>query len=839
MNSTKPIYRWFGAVAIAILVGASASSASAVQPDVKTVPWVAANPLIPHTTVVGKSIRLKGTANVQGANFQYSWDFGDGTPVSTGPVTNQYAIEASHIYAGSVGDVFTAQLTVQDTNTGETDSATYFVQIQADTLESRVNIAIDEGLWYLHKTMRRYDEAGMATGDWVQSTSCGTFCASTTYYAGTPSNVLAFLVNGHLESSTATNPYTETVRRAVKGTFRLLTIPTIPTSQTNPLGTFNPNGDGDALGVSVNQVDPFYQGGMFMDAIVATGTPSALVTNGPFAGRADGTGPGGAWTYKDVVQDMADYYGYCQYDFAGGGGWRYSCNQFPDGSAVQWAAIGLIAAERNFGVVIPAIVKDWLKTWTDTAHDIATGISGYTGTSPIWGPFATTPSGTVQMVWTGIGRGNPLWDTSETYLRNTWCNAGTAATQNIKNYYYGLFSFTKSMLLHDANGDGTPEPITLLQSSTAGVTPTDWYAAEASKGDPCDGVARTLVNEQNAAGYWYANDFTGTQYPFETGWAIVMLNRTVFESGLPVAVAQAFPNPAVAGQIIQLDGSNSFHQDAARVVDSWEWDLDNDGQYDDANGPFPTVSFPAVGDYPVGLRVTDDGSPEQDDTTTVTVRVTTPPLPPTANAGGPYVFCPQNKPWFLDGTGSVNPDDGQSEPGLPGDFIQDYAWELNGGNGFDDATGAQPDVTAIYEGLGIGDYLAKLRVTDNTATSFPSSGQPDLTSIGTAEVSVKARTDVVCAGCVDDLVARPKSGKIQLTWADVLGDLDAVKYNIYRSTIDGGPYLKIAETISTYSTYLDRNVVNGTTYYYVVRPAKLNGNEVCQSNEATARARTR
>ncbi|MCK7498449.1 MAG: PKD domain-containing protein [Comamonadaceae bacterium] len=64
-----------------------------------------------------------------------------------------------------------------------------------------------------------------------------------------------------------------------------------------------------------------------------------------------------------------------------------------------------------------------------------------------------------------------------------------------------------------------------------------------------------------------------------------MLNRTVFESGVPVAVAKATPNPAVAGQIVQLDGSTSFHQDGGKLIDSWEWDLDNDGAFDDACGP--------------------------------------------------------------------------------------------------------------------------------------------------------------------------------------------------------------------------------------------------------------
>ena len=116
-----------------------ASPAFSVVPVVKTVPWVATDPLIPHDTWSGKQITLKGTSDVQGANFQYSWDFGDASAPAVGTVTNMYVIEATHTYTGSDGDIFTARLTVEDTSTGETASQTYFVAIQAQTLEVEVN----------------------------------------------------------------------------------------------------------------------------------------------------------------------------------------------------------------------------------------------------------------------------------------------------------------------------------------------------------------------------------------------------------------------------------------------------------------------------------------------------------------------------------------------------------------------------------------------------------------------------------------------------------------------------------------------------------------------------
>jgi hypothetical protein len=240
-----------------------------------------------------------------------------------------------------------------------------------------------------------------------------------------------------------------------------------------------------------------------------------------------------------------------------------------------------------------------------------------------------------------------------------------------------------------------------------------------------------------------------------------------------------------------------------------------------------STSFAALGVYPVGLRVTDNASPEKSATTIVNVNVSIPPLAPTADANGPYIFCPQSQPWFLDGAGSVNPDKGQHEPGTyPGDTIQSYEWDLDGDGQYDDAAGAQPDVTAFFTGLGEGSYLIQLKVTDTTSQSFPSSGKGDLSDTAAAQVQVKASDDPACK--CSELDARRKLNKVQLTWDTLVG---AASYNVYRGTVSGGPYVNIGDTTSGYATYLDEPVDAGSIYYYVVRPAALNGNELCQSNE--------
>jgi hypothetical protein len=780
----------------------------AVPPLVKTVPWVATNPLIPHDTWSGKSIRLKGTSDVQGANIQYTWDFGDGSAVQTGTVGNMYAIEASHAYSGPVGTVFTARLTVQNTTTNETASALYYVKIEEQTLAVEVNVAIDEGLWYLHKTMIRT----ASDGYWPS------------YWAVTPARLNAFFVNGHLETGSTSNPYTETVQRGMRRLFTLLYATSIgnPANQTYPFGTFNT--DSNSNGLAIYTVESYtYAGGIYIDAIVASGTPDAVA----LTGNANVIGR----TYKDIVQDLVDGYVYGQTDQGNWmGGWGYDWNNWnSDNSVNQWAAIGLLGAER-WGITIPVFVKQanmisLNNTQATTANCGAAydGAFAYTNNYCYfpWGPWGTTPAGMVQMVMDGIERGDAQWDRTENYVRNNFCNEGESY-QAMRRYYYGLFSFTKSMLLYPGG------PIKFLANQPGNTNPIDWYAAETSKGDPCNGVARTLVSDQLSDGNWGLHNAYGYHEYFSAPWAIIMLNRTVFESGVPVAVAQAVPNPGVVGQIIQLSGAGSFHQDASRIIDSWEWDLDNDGVYD-VSGPSPTVSFSALGNYVIVLRVTDDGSPEKSATTTVTVRITTPPIAPTADAGGPYSLCPGAKPWFLDATGSVNPDEGEHEFGMPGDTIQSYDWDLDGDGQFDDATGAQPDVTVYFTATGPGSHLIQLKVTDTTATSFPSSGYGNLVDTDSAVVVVRGSTDPECT-CVSDLVARAKDRKIQLVWTHT----GAASYNVYRSTVSGGPYVFIANTTSTYSTYLDTGLTNGTRYYYVVREVAANTDELCQSNQANA-----
>ena len=136
------------------------------------------------------------------------------------------------------------------------------------------------------------------------------------------------------------------------------------------------------------------------------------------------------------------------------------------------------------------------------------------------------------------------------------------------------------------------------------------------------------------------------------------------------------------GGTVSLSGSGS--DVAADIPDLvYEWDLDNDGQYDDAVGANPVFDATnldgnATSIYPVKLRVSDGDGGSAISSTTVTVTN----VNPTANAGGPYSV---NEGSSVTLAATVSD--------VPGDPLT-YEWDLDNDGFYDDATGASVSFNA-------------------------------------------------------------------------------------------------------------------------------------------------
>jgi fibronectin type 3 domain-containing protein len=59
-------------------------------------------------------------------------------------------------------------------------------------------------------------------------------------------------------------------------------------------------------------------------------------------------------------------------------------------------------------------------------------------------------------------------------------------------------------------------------------------------------------------------------------------------------------------------------------------------------------------------------------------------------------------------------------------------------------------------------------------------------------------------------------------------------YNVYRSTVNGSGYVKLNSVLVNAATYLDSNVTDGITYFYVATAVDSGGTESADSNQATA-----
>jgi hypothetical protein len=171
-----------------------------------------------------------------------------------------------------------------------------------------------------------------------------------------------------------------------------------------------------------------------------------------------------------------------------------------------------------------------------------------------------------------------------------------------------------------------------------------------------------------------------------------VVTHTVRVNRVPTPAFAYLPTIPNVGAPVGLSAASTT--DDIAVPDSgFRWDLDNDGQFDDASGKLITTSFRTGGDKVVRLRVTDaDGAAA---TASRTVHVN---LAPSAR----FIFTPAAP---IAGE-AVDFSSISADPDGP---IASEAWDLDGDGKYDDATGRS--ATHVFSVPGT--YRARLRVTDS------------------------------------------------------------------------------------------------------------------------------
>jgi secreted trypsin-like serine protease len=153
----------------------------------------------------------------------------------------------------------------------------------------------------------------------------------------------------------------------------------------------------------------------------------------------------------------------------------------------------------------------------------------------------------------------------------------------------------------------------------------------------------------------------------------------------------------------------SFNPDGANPFTTFNWDLDGDGQYDDASGSSSARSFPAGGSYAVGLEATNAAGDRVVARQIVPVNGT-----PTAEAGGPYTI-PEGGIRTFTGTGT----DPEGQP-------LTFAWDIDNEGTFE-TQGASTPVAARFDGPAT--TAARFRVCDVPGACVTDTASVQITNV--------------------------------------------------------------------------------------------------------------
>jgi len=416
-------------------------------------------------SVVGVTTRIwMAATEIQTNQWPLScwFDLGDGHHSATITVTQTTGsryIGTEHVYSTS---------SIYDVNAYLSDSRGVPVTLdfqlacrETNNFDALALLAAENGLIWLYTNAFFH-----AHGYYWQHDNYGT-----SYIACANSlAITAFASLGH-RPSCEDDIYEETI----SGGLRYLLIDCL---QAKPISTdkcnYNPDANSNGLGIGLaNSNNEMYQLGSIMTAFIESAWPTNVAPEnapGNIAGRS----------YRDIMQDMADYCGWAQTDDGyGRGGWRYSANhESSDNSASWWSAVGLYHAQTWDGISIPNGLRAELAAWIAYSQN-DNGYFGYDG--PSYGTSARTSYGLAQLAFL-----NRTFTNTEVQLALNYLNANSIPEASD---LYGMHAFGAACDMFDP-------PIEMIGAQ-------NWRYA----------CATNLLSAQRTDGAWlgnYAGQLLGT-----------------------------------------------------------------------------------------------------------------------------------------------------------------------------------------------------------------------------------------------------------------------------------------------------------------------------------------
>jgi PKD repeat protein len=290
--------------------------------------------------------------------------------------------------------------------------------------------------------------------------------------------------------------------------------------------------------------------------------------------------------------------------------------------------------------------------------------------------------------------------------------------------------------------------------------------------DDSDGITYTDATGPSPNWTWF-DDYSITIYlrveDDDGGLGYDTADVTI--GNVPPTADSGGPYFGLEGSEVYISGSVS---DPGQDVFTFEWDLDFDGQYDDATGENPFWVWYDDGVYNISLRVSDDDGGTDIDFTTVTISN----IAPTAFAGGPY--------FGIEGT-QVAFSGSKEDPGND-TFLYEWDFDDSDGINYNDAAGLNVTWTWPDDFSG----TIYLRVTDDdgdfgydSASIIISNSQPESEAGG--PYTLPEGGDLILSGSAADLGADTFSYEWDLD-GDGIYD-EAVGSNPIWTWYDDGIYL--------------------------------------------------